>query len=482
MIRRWGLLFAGIGVLLGTAFFLYPVPMAAAAPVALGAGGLEKPLWNTILTPGALAASLLLIAISAFSSASETAFYSLSKVQLRAMRESDHLLDRLVAQLMEHPGNLLASILMANCIVNVLLGVVLATQVEELFFQVILPPSVAHPIFSYALAVCATTATLIVFGEITPKVAVMGHCETYTRFAAIPLYIVGAILKPIRITLMAFVGFLFRVTRFSEVPPAPFMTDDEFKVLLTEGEASGVIEEDERQMIQGILEFSDAMLRSILVPRKDMLVLQENATVGDALELVREQEPSRMPVYGDNLDDIRGVLYAKDLLPYVISASLDQPIKPLLRKVHFVPETMSAADFVKTAQRLHTHLAIVVDEFGGTEGLVTLHDAISEVVGNIDEEEAPSYTEDAGGVFRVDGTFPVEELKDLTGVSIEAEEHTTVAGFLLEQIDKLPEVGDEVSHAGVLFTIEAVDGKRAARVRIRLVSPNPEEGDPCPSS
>lgn len=441
----------------------------------------ETPSWLDILTPGALAASIVLLALSAFSSASETAFYSLNKMQLRAMRESGLLLDRLVAQLMEHPGNLLATILMANCIVNVLLGVVLAPRIEELFKQVMLPPSVSHPVVSYTLAVFVTTAVLIVFGEITPKIAVVRYSERFSRAAALPLHLFGAVLKPVRVTLMAFVGFLFRVTRFSEVPPAPFMTDDEFKVLLTEGEASGVIEEDERQMIQGILEFSDAMLRSILVPRKDMLVLQENTTVGDALELVRAHEPSRIPIYGENLDDIRGVLYAKDLLPYVVSAALDQPIKPLLRKVHFVPETMSAADFVKTAQRLHTHLAIVVDEFGGTEGLVTLHDAISEVVGDIDDEESPAYTEETAGVYRVDGTFPVEELKDLTGVTIEAEEHTTVAGFLLEQIDKLPEVGDEVSHAGILFTIEAVDGKRAARVRIRVPYARPGEEDPCPS-
>jgi len=447
-------------------------------------GGLSAPgapLWSAILTPSALAASIVLLALSAFSSASETAFYSLNKMQLRAMRESGHLLDRLVAQLMEHPGNLLASILMANCIVNVLLGVVLAPRVEELFKQAILPTSVSYPVVSYASAVFITTAVLIVFGEITPKVAVMGYTESFSRAAALPLHFFGAVFKPIRVTLMSFVGFLFRVTRFSEVPPAPFMTDDEFKVLLTEGEASGVIEEDERQMIQGILEFSDAMLRSILVPRKDMLVLQENATVGDALALVRAQEPSRIPVYGENLDDIRGTLYAKDLLPYVANAALDQPIKPLLRKAHFVPETMSAADFVKTAQRLHTHLAIVVDEFGGTEGLVTLHDAISEVVGDIDEEEGSAYTEEAQGVYRVDGTFPVEGLKELTGVTIEAEEHTTVAGFLLEQIDKLPEVGDKVAHAGILFTIEAVDGKHAARVRIRVPYCKPGEDKPCPS-
>ena len=357
---------------------------------------------------------------------------------------------------------------MGNCIVNVLLGVVLGARMEEAFANVLLPPSVAHPVVSYAVAVFLTTGALVIVGEITPKVVVIGHGRGFVRFAAIPIYLIDRILLPVRRGLIAFVGFLFRVTRFSQLPPAPFMTDDEFKVLLSQGEASGAIEEDERQMIQGILEFSDVMLREILVPRPDMLVLSDRATVGEALDLVRKEEPSRIPVYGDSLDHIQGILFAKDLLPYVISGSLDQPIHPLLRKAHFVPETMTVAEFVKTAQHLHTHLAIVADEFGGTEGLVTLQDALREVVGDIDEEEPPAYVREGEGVFCVEGSLPLDEMESLIGNPVEAEEHTTVAGFLMEKTDKLPEVGDRIEDSGVLYTIEALDGKRVSRVRIEV--------------
>jgi putative hemolysin len=424
-----------------------------------------------------LAASLLLLALSAFFSASEVAFYSLHQVRLRQMRESGGFLNVFVTRLMEHPSNLLTTILMGNCIVNVLLGVVLATRVEEALEKSMTFAGAAGPVLSYALAVTITTGLLVFFGEITPKVLAVRRAEQAARWAALPLYGVDRILSPLRKIMIRMIGFFFRVSRFSEVPPAPFMTDEEFASLLSDGEASGVIEEDERQMIQGILDFSDVMLRDILVPRPDMATLPKTANVSEALAAVRAHDRSRIPVHGENLDDIHGVLYAKDLLPYVAQGAMEHPIKSLLRKTHFVPETMSVADFLKDAQRLRIHLAVVVDEFGGTEGLVTLQDALREVVGDIAEkEEDPLYTQDSEGAYRVDGNLPLDDLEDLLQRPIEAEEHATVAGFILEQLDKIPEVGDRIEAGGVSYTIESLKDKRIAQVRLQE-QPVDEEGE-----
>ncbi len=428
--------------------------------------------WREILTPEVWLASCILLVFSAFFSASEVAFYSLHQVRLRAMRESGRTFESLVARLMDHPGNLLTSILMGNCIVNVLLGVILAARVEEAL------AAFAHPVVSYSLAVVLTTAALVFFGEITPKLMVVRNGETFACFAALPIYTVDRLLAPVRDGLIVFIGFLFRVTRFSEVRPAAFMTDAEFKSLLSEGEASGVIEEDERQMIQGILEFSDVMVREIKVPRPDMVVLQETASVGEALELLREHEFARVPVYGENLDDIVGVLFAKDLLPSVVQGEFEKPAKPFLRKVQFVPETMSVADFVKTAQHLRTHLAIVVDEFGGTEGLVTLQDALREVVGDIGEEdggEGPGYEIVGDGVYRVEGGFPLDELEDMTGSALENGDHTTVGGLIMERSERMPEVGDHIEYQGVGYTVEAIEGKRVSQVLIEVPKPSERE-------
>jgi len=444
---------------------------AAQGSVVQGSPEKGDVVWNDLYAPAVLIPSFILLIFSAFFSSSEVAFYSLHQVRLRALANGESALDRLTARLMEHPGSLLTSILMGNCIVNVLLGVVLAAHVEEVL-QTLLPIPV---ILAYLLAVGLCTTVLVFFGEITPKLVVVRNGEGFARYAAIPIFLVDKMLMPLRSGLISFVGVMFRVTRFSKVPPAPFMTDAEFKSLLSEGEASGVIEEEERQMIQGILEFSDVMLREILVPRPDMVALKSSATASDALAVIREHECARIPTYKDELDSITGVLYAKDLLPIVDQGGFEQPIAPLIRKAHFVPETMTVADFVRTSQRLNTHLAIVVDEFGGTEGLVTLQDALREVVGDIgeeDEEEEPLYTALGDGLYEIDGGYPLDELEELTGVHVQDAEHTTVGGFLMDKSERILSAGDEIEDAGVRYTIEAMDGKRVSRVHMCL----PEHG------
>jgi len=418
--------------------------------------------------PERILLSLFLLACSAFFSATEVAFFSLHKLRVRAMRESDHLLSRLAAHLLDHPGNLLTTILMGNSIVNVLLSVVLAPRLEALFSSVFTGAPVAA---AYAVAVFLSTAILVLFGEILPKIIVVWQSEAFARTAAVPIFLVDRILAPVRDGIILLTGFLFRVTRFSRVRVAPFMTDEEFKSLLSEGEAVGVIEEDERRMIQGILDFGQVMVRDILIPRPDVIALTDDATVGEALDLFREHEYARMPVYRDNLDHITGVLYAKDLLPGFTSGQTGAPILPLLRKPLFVPETMSIAAFVKTAQRMHMHLAIVVDEYGGTEGLVTLQDALREIVGEIGEEaleQKPHYESVGEGLYRVEGNLPLDELEQLTGIPVRDEEHTTVAGFLMDLSEKVLEAGDQVEHEGVQYTVETMERKRVARVLIKV--------------
>jgi CBS domain containing-hemolysin-like protein len=421
--------------------------------------------------------SVVLLGLLAFFAASEVAFFSLHALQLRTMRESDNPASRLVGRLMDHPGDLLTSILMGSCAVNVLLGVVLGAHIEEVFHEAIPLPAA----FSYAFAVLLTTAVVLLIGDVLPKVAVVYNAETFARAAAVPLFVIDRLLWPIRANLIRFVGFLFRVTRFSEVRPAPFMTNDEFLALLYEGEVSGAIEEEERNMIEGIMEFSDVMVNEVLVPRPDMVAIKADATVGDAMALVRAHDYSRLPVQQENLDHIVGVLCVKDLLPSVMAGDFDQPVARFMRPAHFVPETMTVSNFVKSAQRKRTHLAIVVDEYGGTEGLVTLQDALREVVGDIGEErdaEPAWHSVIREGVYRVKGGMPLSALEELIGRPVQDEEHTTVAGFLMNHSDRILARGDVVDQAGVTYVIEETKGRRVSRVRVEVKQPASEEGAP----
>lgn len=457
---------AGLALLTGSA--LAGAPDSGAEP------------WLAILTPARMTTILMLAGLSGFFSASEAAFFSISKVGLRTMRETGGAPARLAARLMEQPGGLLATLLIANNLVNILIGVLFGGPMARVF-DVALGYS---PTLSYLGSTLFTTLVLVIFCEVLPKVVGFSRNTLFAQAAAFPLYLLDRAMRPFRDALMQFTALLFRVTRFSEVPPAPFMTDDEFKSLLEDSRASGVIEEDERQMIEGIIEFGDKTVRDILVPRPDVIAIPGTATAGEALEMFREQEYSRMPVHRGDLDHITGVLYAKDLLPVLDGVGLDEPVERRARRAHFVPETMTLADFMNFSQRSHAHIAIVVDEYGGTEGLVTLQDAIREVVGDVgdDDEEEEGYFEEVGeGLYRVDGTFSLDELEKLAGIAVDDEEHTTVAGFLMAKFEKIPETGEEMEYSGVHFRIEETDGKRVTRVLVRTAGkPEPagnEEGD-----
>lgn len=427
------------------------------------------------MRPGVLVAVAVLLCFSAFFSGSETALFSIHRVRLRSMREEGTWSQRLVAEMLEHPGRLLTTILVGNMIVNVLIAILLGSRVEDLFLEAFgwsVPTA-------YLAAVGVCTGLLVFFGEISPKVFAVRAGESLARVVVAPLMMTDMVLAPIRSGLLRLTDALFRVTRFHELHAAPFITDDELKSVLSEGEAQGVIEKDEREMIQGILEFSDALLREVLVPRPDVIALSADATVADALAALREHGYSRMPVYEDDLDHVVGVLVAKDLLPSLGKDEMNRPVRALARAPYFVPATMTVRQFIRGAQRHRSHLAIVVDEYGGTEGIVTLDDALMEVVGDIqdeDEQEEPDFEQIGERAYRVKGSLPLDELSELLGVKLEDESHETVAGFLMNQTNKVPEPGDGIIHSGVRFTVEACDGKRASTVRIQLLKDSQEDG------
>ena len=453
---------------------IFPVFLLSGGTAAIAATASGPTVWHEFLPPSVLLLVAGLLACSAFFSSCETAFLSIHKVRIRALREEPGFAAQSVVRMLDNPGRLLTTILVGNMLVNTLIGVILGTRVTGFFEQVVRMPA---PI-AYIAGIVATTAVLLFFGEITPKVLAVRLREAYALVAVIPLMAVDRALTPVCTALLRLTDFLFQVTHFHKLRAAPFITDEELKSALSDDDATAVIEEDGREMIRRILGFHDVSLQEILIPRPDMIALPEDATVAEAHATFLEHEYSRVPIYKDDLDDITGVLFAKDLLPSLTAGQTDRVVKTLARPPHFVPHTMSVQGFIKDVQRLRSHLAVVVDEYGGTKGIVTLHDAIEQVVGDIQDEgddEPPPYEQLGEGVFRVDGGLPLDELSDLIGIPMEDEEHNTVAGFLMDRGEKVLSEGDQIQHGGMLFTVEAVDGKRASTVRIEIVGRAAEE-------
>jgi len=465
------LVWVTVACVVGTVFG----PSVAARVPGEGDTGLAGGSWIVYFPVSTIAFLVFLVSCSAFFSGSEIAFLSIPQIRLRSLNEDKSISGRLIAAMMIHPGRLLTTILIGNLIVNILISVVLggrAVTLLEEHFEL-------QPALASVLAVAICTTILVFFGEIAPKILAAHLGERFARVAAFPLLLSDKVLSVLREALLYFTDFIFRVTRFTELHAAPFMTDEELKAVLSGSEAKGVIQEEKRQMIQGILEFTDAPLREILVPRPDVIAIPAEATVSEALKTLREHEFARMPVYEGDLDHIVGILFAKDLLPAVTRGGVGTTIGGLVRQAHFVPETMSIHTFVKEAQRLRTHMAVVVDEYGGTEGIVTLEDALEEVVGDImdeDEEDEALYEQLDDHVYRISGGLALDDLGELIGVNLEDEEHETVAGFVMDQIDKIPEAGDTITYAGVRFVVEAVDGKRVESLRVELVPESAKEG------
>ncbi len=448
--------------------------VCVAAGIALASGGTQgadaaadwQAVVTTVFPPGRGLAVILLLAASAFFSASEVAFFSTSRVRFRAMRDHGGPLASLASRLMEEPSAVLATILMGNSLVNVLLGISLGESLAELLERL----GGARPGAAYGLSTLVTTMLLVFFGEMLPKALTLRRADRFAMVAAPGIWLASLVLRPIRVVVTWLVGLLFRLSRISELPPAPFLTDEEFLLVLEDGGAPGVIEEDERQMIRGILQFGDRTVRDILVPRMDIVALPESATAADALAVFREHEYARMPVYRDNLDTILGLVYAKDLIQCLDDGRMATPVTALMRPAHFVPETMTLADFMKHVQRYHAHLAVVVDEYGGTRGIVTLQDALREVVGDIgddeDASEEPRCEQIAPGEYLVDGSYSLEKLEELIGIRAEDEEHTTLGGFLMSRAERVLNPGDSLELDGVTYRIEAMNDKRVTRVRL----------------
>lgn len=419
------------------------------------------------LGPAIIAGVVLLIFFSAFFSGSEVALLSLHRIQVNAMSEEQSLTGPIIAKMLNAPGQLLTTILVGNMIVNVLIGVLLGTRVAGLMEAYLQAEA-----WSYVASVAVVTGVLVLFGEITPKIVAVTTPERFARVAVLPLYAVSYLISPVRDGLLAFTNFLFRITRFHDLRAAPFITDEEFKSAIANGEAEGVLEEDEREMIQGILEFRDAMLREILVPRPDVEALPHDATVRDALEVLGACEFSRYPVYEESLDKVLGILVAKDMMPAVVQGDFNRRVSELARPPMFAPETMTVQQFVEQARLQRTHMAVVVDEYGGTEGIVTLEDALEQVVGDImdeGEQETLPYEQTGDRMYRVEGSCSIDVLNETIGTQFEDEEHETLGGYLMSLAEKVLEPGDEIERGGVRFTVEAVDGKRVSAVVMQLL-------------
>jgi len=410
--------------------------------------------------------AVVLLGLSAFFSGSETALFAVPRFRIEAMRDHRDPRARRVARLLARPNHLLVAILVGNLAVNVVLTEILGYRIAEWCVQRRL-----SDIAAYVIATGAMTTLLLLFGEVTPKIIAVQNAERISLWIAWPVAMFCRAIRPVQYVLEIITRAALAVMRLFRLQADPFVTEEDVITALGIGEEQGVVEREERRMIQSIFEFSDIQVEQIMVPRPDMVIISIEATRRHALETVNRSGFSRMPVYDKSVDDVVGVLYGKDLLPFVDRSDLDGPIEPILRPAYFVPPTKHVHELAAELRRRKTHMAIVVDEYGGTAGLITLEDVLEEVIGEIeDESDVPEQMvrrlDDR--TFLVDARLELDELEELLGAELPQHEHNTLGGLVMELLGHVPSGGEKTECSGATMVVEEVRGRRVRRVRIEM--------------
>ena len=407
---------------------------------------------------------IILLSFSAFFSGAETAFFSLTKTKINKLSRSTKLSSRQVAVLLAEPKKLLISIIIGNTISNVAiatLAALLTTKLIRIY---------AFPEFIMLLInVVVITLVILVFSEIIPKVTAIKQANKLAIRLVFPLTFFYYLFLPLSELLSLVTLGMSSIMGLDKEKLA--LSDQELRTLVDVGEEKGALEQDEKEMIHSILEMSDTVIREIMVPRTDMIGVDKSASLTQVLSLVKDKLHSRIPVYDDSIDNIVGILFLKDLLPFIRKRNQDQfDLGKLAHAPYYVPEQKKINELLREFQKERIHMAIVVDEYGGTSGLVTLEDVIEEIVGEIQDEfdqEAPLFQKISEDTFIVDAGMQLDELIEEFGLQLPEEEGVdTLAGFLLAQFGSVPKAKENLIYNGYEFIVLKATKKRIEQVKI----------------
>lgn len=412
---------------------------------------------------------LILLAISAFVSASEVAFFSLTPNQKEELDESDTLTDHQIKELLKDPQYLLATILITNNLVNI--GVILLSSLllsEHCDFG-------DNAILQFIIETVVITFVILLIGEIMPKIFARQHSLKMCRASASVLGTLKKVLRPFNVILVNSTALINkRLERHSHNNPLS-MDELSHALELTED----TIEED-KDILQGIVKFGNLTAASVMTPRLDMITIPFNASFDDVINCINEHEYSRIPILQGSYDNIRGILYAKDLIPH-IGKGANFKWQTLLRQPFFVPETKKIDDLLEEFQKNKVHIAIVVDEFGGTSGLVTLEDVLEEVVGDISDEydeDDKMYVKHSDTSYTFEAKIPLSDFiraidpeNDMNQDEMFAEyieDADTLAGLILEITGEFPKQNEHIEFHNLDFEIVSMDARRITKVKVTI--------------
>jgi len=416
----------------------------------------------------ALILALLCLSLIALDSAVETALTNISRLRLRQLLERGVPRAQAINDLLDNPQRFPATLLFVNTLALITIGAS-ALYMSQHFAEW----------WSHILAVVIAAIVVLVFGIAVPKALAMRNPERTALALFRPINIIRRVVLP----LVAFAGFIARpIVRMlggRSAPVGPFVTQEEMRMLVNVGEEEGVIQQEEEALIHSIFEFGDTVVREVMVPRPYIVAIEDDATVGEAADVALQSGHTRLPIYKDTIDTVVGVATVQDMLRVTRQHGENEQVTRVMRPVYYVPETKKVDELLRELQKGRMHMAIVVDEYGGTAGLVTIEDLLEEIVGEIQDEydvEPPMIERVGTYETIVDARVPLDDVNDLLGTNWEAEDSDTIGGFVYEQLGRIPNPGDTVQIGDYVITILSTEGTRLKQLSIvRQRPPDDEE-------
>lgn len=404
---------------------------------------------------------MILVILSAFFSSAETAFTAVNKLKLRHMAEEGDLRAKKTLKLIDNPSKLISTLLIGNNIVNIFASS-LATLIALDKFG----------INATGIATSILTVVVIIFGEITPKSFATQYAEQVSMLYSKPVGILMTLLTPFVIIFYSIASFLIRLFGGDINQAHPLVTEEELKTMVDVGSEEGVFEEDEKEMLHNIFDFGDLQVKDIMVQRVDITAIDVDSTFDEVLEVVAKEQFSRFPVYQEDIDDIIGILNVKDLLFLRDQERVDFDLKAYIREPYFAYEFKRITDLFKELKKNRTHISVILDEYGGTVGIVTIEDLLEEIVGEIDDEYDDDKESDIitlrKNEYLVSGSYRLDELNDILDTNIESEEFDSIGGYLIGILGTFPANGEIIETDGMKFIVDEVDKNRIKKIKLVL--------------
>jgi CBS domain containing-hemolysin-like protein len=420
-------------------------------------------------TGSALVIFVLLLLVNAFFVAAEYSFVRVRGTQLQELIEAGSLRARKAMRILISLDSYISAIQLGVTLAALGLGLVGEPVVARLLERAFEPLGSVSPtllsVVSFLIAFALVTFATVVFAELAPKYLALERAVGLALWTAYPLDLFHSIMRPFIVIMR---GSALGVLRLFGVRPgieAQTHSAEELRMIVAASTKNGILQESERVLVGNALDFAETLVRQVMVPRTEIVAVPDDTTVAGVVELLRQSPFTRLPVYRDDLDHVVGVVHVKD----VVGAPLEKTVRDIMRKPLYLPETAHLDRALAQFRRERVQLAIVIDEFGGTAGLVTLEDVIEELVGEVQDEfdrETPMLREE-GGVYLINGLMPLSDVRERLDLDLKDEPYDTVGGMIFGRLGRLAQVGDSVDVEGHRFTVTAVDGHRVAQVKAK---------------